>query len=712
MRGDFTLPGEAGYEALTLSLAQTWGADVLRDSDGTKLSEDLLDKGYEIYSTICPIRSINEFAKANQDKLQQNLLLSQPVLAEGDEVRIELMAGYSRDQFRVNDRDGMEFWQVFDRTAGVEVPKGDWTYADGSVMVCGAEPYHRYTVSFFAYRLWEAISMYNHITNGWGDRERLMPVEVRWPEVRRAMLAWLDEWCREHPQTNVIRFTSMFYNFAWVWSDNPSARDLYSDWASYDFSVNPLSLRAFREETGIDMTAEDFLRGGLRNPTHTAPTAKMRRWIDFTHAFVAAFGRECIDVARAHGKRSYVFYDDSWIGVEPYGPYFAEFGLDGIVKCVFGGYETRLCANVPHVATREIRLHPYLFPTGLKGEATFAPGGDPTKDLRGYWLHVRRALLRQPVDRIGLGGYLHLVEPFPDFIQAVAELSDAFRALKALHQGGAPETLPGKVGVLTEWGAMRPWSTSGHLHEHPEVDLTNVLEALSGLPVDVTFLSLADVRENGVPEGVSVLINAGWPGSAWSGGDIWRDAELVARLTEWVHKGGGLVGVREPSSVAGAAEPFALGHIFGVGRDDGRRKCLGKMPVNPKHDDFICADGPEGLVPLTDVYVSAPDVRVLYAEEGVPTLCARPFGQGRAVYLSGYRFSLRAARLLLRALCYAGHMEDDLHRLTCPNPMVEIARFPGTDVLLNNTGAPQEVRLPGSEDVVKLAPWAQVAWQR
>lgn len=33
--GSFTLPGEAGYEDLTLRLAQKWGADTIRDSDGT-----------------------------------------------------------------------------------------------------------------------------------------------------------------------------------------------------------------------------------------------------------------------------------------------------------------------------------------------------------------------------------------------------------------------------------------------------------------------------------------------------------------------------------------------------------------------------------------------------------------------------------------------------------------------------------------------------
>ena len=51
-KGDFTLPGEAGHEALTLRLAQKWGADTIRDSDGTQLSPEIVSSGYAIYSTI------------------------------------------------------------------------------------------------------------------------------------------------------------------------------------------------------------------------------------------------------------------------------------------------------------------------------------------------------------------------------------------------------------------------------------------------------------------------------------------------------------------------------------------------------------------------------------------------------------------------------------------------------------------------------------
>jgi hypothetical protein len=56
--GGFTLPGQAGYEKLTLDLAKKWGADCIRDSDGTQLSPEILGAGIPIYSTLCLIRTI------------------------------------------------------------------------------------------------------------------------------------------------------------------------------------------------------------------------------------------------------------------------------------------------------------------------------------------------------------------------------------------------------------------------------------------------------------------------------------------------------------------------------------------------------------------------------------------------------------------------------------------------------------------------------
>ncbi len=52
-----------------------------------------------------------------------------------------------------------------------------------------------------------------------------------------------------------------------------------------------------------------------------------------------------------------------------------------------------------------------------------------------YWRNVRRALLREPIQRIGLGGYLHLTENYPDFaITLKKKVADEFRMLKSFHE--------------------------------------------------------------------------------------------------------------------------------------------------------------------------------------------------------------------------------------------------------------------------------------
>ena len=93
-KGSFTIPGESGYEELTLKMAEKWGADIIRDSDGTALSDDILKSGYGIYSTICIIRDHNEWAKKHMDMLQQTFLMSGKVTAKDSAVTIHLMNGY------------------------------------------------------------------------------------------------------------------------------------------------------------------------------------------------------------------------------------------------------------------------------------------------------------------------------------------------------------------------------------------------------------------------------------------------------------------------------------------------------------------------------------------------------------------------------------------------------------------------------------------
>lgn len=686
-KGGFTLPGESGYEKLTLKMAEKWGADVIRDSDGTVLSDEILNAGYGIYSTICIIRDHNEWAKKNMDKLQQTFLMTQPIVADSDTLTVELMKDFFAEQFLINESDdSLKYWQVYDRTTDTPVGREHWSYADGKVTIKGITPWHKYTVSFMAYRIWEEISMYNHTTNNW-TKEHLMQIDPRHEATREYMLSWMRNWCETHPDTTVVRFTSMFYNFVWIWGSSARNRNLFSDWGSYDFTVSPLALDEFAKKYGYSLTAEDFINQGKLHVTHMVGTKQKADWMEFVNDFVIWFGKQLVDIVHEYGKKAYVFYDDSWVGIEPYNGRFKEFGFDGLIKCVFSGYEARLCSGVD-VPTHELRLHPYLFPVGLGGAPTFMEGGNPTLDAKKYWNSVRRALLRQPVDRIGLGGYLHLVEPFPDFCDYIEKVSDEFRTVKSFHAQGAPLSIKTKVAVLHSWGKLRSWTLSGHFHETYMNDLIHINESLSGLPVDVSFISFEDVKAGALKD-VDVVINAGYAGSAWSGGDNWKDEEVVSKLTEWVYNGGTFIGVDEPSAVAGYDTYFRMAHVLGIDEDTGARICHGKWQYDVSPVDGLMPEG-SSIRGRSGLYLTDGKARVVAEADGAPAMTINDFGKGKGIYMSHYNISLENTRMLLNTILFAGGEALDGEYIT-DNPYTECAYYPASNmlVIINNSGKTQ-----------------------
>ncbi len=689
-KGGFTLPGEAGYEKLTLEMAERWGADVIRDSDGTKLSPEITDAGYRVYSTICIIREHNEFAESHPETQQQTFLSSDPVLAVSETVEIRPMEGYFSEQFEINDTpEAMRYWQVWDRTAGEEVPRENWRYEDGRVILRNCRKYHRYTVSFLCWRIWEEINMYNHTTNHWTS-EHLRQLDPRHPLAWEYLKQWLKDWCEANPQTDVVRLTSLFYNFVWIFGDDMRFRSRFVDWASYDFTVSPAALKAFEEEYGYALTAEDFINKGLLQATHRPPTRAKKDYMDFIQRFVAEKAKALVDIIHAYGKQAYVFYDDSWVGMEPCGKYFPSIGFDGLIKCVFSGFECRLCA-LAKVETHELRFHPYLFPVGLGGLPTFSEGGEPEKDALSYWLHVRRALARQTVQRIGLGGYLHLTIGQDKFNDAIADMARDFRRIKALHEGGAPATLPIRVAVMHYWGSLRSWTLSGHFHETDQNVLIHINEALSGLPVDVRFISFEDVKRGALKD-VDVLINAGREGDAWSGGSVWRDSALVSEVTRFVYEGGSLIGVGEPSAAEGSDTLLALSHLFGVDLDKGQYACHASWAYETQKAPFLLAEDAVGKI--KGIRVTSADTKVLLDKDDTPVLTLNRFGSGQAVYMGGFTYSPNAARMLLELLKYLCGTDGNSAG-AADDPMVECAWFEKARTLLvmNNAQTQESTRV-------------------
>jgi beta-D-galactosyl-(1->4)-L-rhamnose phosphorylase len=490
----------------------------------------------------------------------------------------------------------------------------------------------------------------------------------------------------------------MFYNFSWFWgADHARLRDVYSDWGDYAMTVSPRALTLFAKRYGYRLTSEDFVNGGLYNSTHNAPSRRYRDYVDFIHDFVITFGRRCVDLVHRHGKLAYVFYDDHWIGVEPSSPRFHEFGFDGLIKCVFNAFEVRLCAHARGVPTHELRLHPYLFPTGLKGEPTFQTGGNPTLDAKNFWIDARRGLVRAPIDRIGLGGYLSLVEPFPDFQDYIAQVADEFRLLKSFHAGDKPWTAPGKVAIFTAWGDLRAWTCSGHFVER--VELYHVLEALAGLALDVQFINFDDLVARGVPKSVEVVINCGRAGTAWSGGHYWSDPRVETMLTQFVQRGGGLIGIAEPGALPQPGRYFRLAQVLGVDRDTGDRVANGRFKFSLSWEKHFITQDQVGILDLGEdvggIYALSDQTKVLAAHAGSPHLALHEFGRGRSVYLSSFKFTPGNTRLLHRAIFWAAAREATWGAWQTDNVKTEATYFPKAKklVVINNAGTEEETEV-------------------
>ena len=79
VKGRVTLPSEGNFLEETKEIMSRWGADALRDSDGTKLPEEIKALDAKIYTTYFVARGHNEFAREHMEECQQLYLMSRRV---------------------------------------------------------------------------------------------------------------------------------------------------------------------------------------------------------------------------------------------------------------------------------------------------------------------------------------------------------------------------------------------------------------------------------------------------------------------------------------------------------------------------------------------------------------------------------------------------------------------------------------------------------
>lgn len=714
-KGRVTLPSESGFLQQTKEMMERWGADAIRDSDGTKLSSDIKSLDAKIYTTYFVARGHNEFAREHMDECQQLYLMSKRQTAVSDSLSIDFMAGYF-DQQVVPDyvHDPYKWWEVIDRTSGTAVPVSQWTIDQEKslVTITGAVPFHEYTVSFLVYAIWDPTQMYNHITNDWGDKPHEIPFDVRQLNSGQFAKDYLVQWLKDNPDTDVIRFTTFFYHFTLVF--NQDAKEKFVDWFGYGATVSVKALEEFEEEYGYALRPEDIVDNGYYNSTFRVPTDHYLDYMDFIQRFVAAKAKELVDLVHEAGREAMMFLGDNWIGTEPYGKYFPSIGLDAVVGSVGGGATLRLISEIPGVRYTEGRFLPYFFPD------TFYEGNDPCPEAIENWLCARRALMRKPVDRIGYGGYLSLAYKFPKFVDYIETVTDEFRELYDNIAKSKPYCGL-KVAILNCWGQLRTWQTYMVAHAlwyQQTYSYFGMLESLSGASVDVTFLSFRDIREHGIPADIDVIINAGDAETAFSGGQEWLDDTVITTIRQWIHNGGGFFGIGDPSAIHHNGRFFQLADVLGVDKELGFTLSTDKYFKTPLENHFIKEDRTETFdfgESKKNVYALGADTEIIEYSDGCVHAAAHDYGKGRGIYLAGLPYSCANTRLLLRSLYYAAHKEDQFHIWFADNLLCEVNCYPETGryAISNNSNKEQTTTVydgQGHAETVTLKP-CQILWK-
>ena len=690
--GRVTIPTDLDVVPQTLEILKKWGADAIRDCDGTDFPAELQGQDAKIYSTYYTTRKDNAWAKANPDEIQQCYIMTDFHTAAGDTLSIPLMKGISAELLEVNTRDDIKrWWEVMDRTTGTVLSPENWQYNEstGCVEIANCEAFHEYTVAFLAYIIWDPVHMYNAVTNNWQNFEHQITFDVRQPRTHKFTMERLRKFIADHPYVNVIRYTTFFHQFTLIFDE--LKREKYVDWYGYSASVSPYILEQFEREVGYKFRPEYIVDQGYYNNQYRIPSKEYKDFQAFQRREVAALAKEMVDITHELGKEAMMFLGDHFIGTEPYMEEFKTIGLDAVVGSVGNGSTLRLISDIPGVKYTEGRFLPYFFPD------TFHEGGDPVKEAKENWVTARRAILRKPIDRIGYGGYLKLALEFPEFVDYIESVCNEFRELYENIKGTIPYCVK-TVAVLNCWGKQRSWGchmVHHALYQKQNYSYAGVIEALSGAPFDVKFISFDDIRgDASILDDIDVIINVGDGDTAHTGGAEWEDPAISSAIRKYVYNGGGFIGVGEPSGHQYQGHYLQLANVLGVEKETGFTLGYDKYNWEQHPEHFILADVAETVdfgEGKKNIY-ALENTEILVQQDKEVQMAVNAFGSGRGVYISGLPYSFENSRVLYRAILWASHGEDTLRKWFSTNYNVEVHAFVanGKYCVVNNTYVPQD----------------------
>lgn len=695
LTGRVTIPTDTDVVLETIELLNKWGADAIRDCDGTDYPEELKCVQAKVYKTYYTTRKDNEWAKAHPEEVQQCYIMTPFYTATEKNLRIPLLKGIATDLMKVNDYDDKaRWWEVIDRSTGLVVSTEDWNYEKetGEVIITNCNLFHNYTVSFLAYLIWDPVHMYNAVTNDWKDVEHQITFDVRQPRTKEYSMGRLRKFIEEHPYVDVIRYTTFFHQFTLIFDE--MMREKYVDWYGYSASVSPYILEQFEKEVGYKFRPEFIIDQGYYNNQYRIPSKEFKDFQAFQRREVAKLAKEMVDITHEYGKEAMMFLGDHWIGTEPFMEEFKTIGLDAVVGSVGNGSTLRLISDIPGVKYTEGRFLPYFFPD------TFYEGGDPVKEAKVNWVTARRAILRKPIDRIGYGGYLKLAYQFPEFIDYVESVCNEFRELYENIKDTTPYCIK-RVAVLNSWGKMRAWGAHmvhHALYQKQNYSYAGVIEALSGTPFEVSFINFDDIRnDRNLLKNIDVLINVGDGDTAHTGGEAWEDAVVSSAIRQFVYEGGGLIGIGEPAGHQYQGHYIQLANVFGIEKETGFTLNYDKYNWDTVSRHFITEDSRADIdfgEGKKNMY-ALEGTTILVQKEKEVQMAVNEFGKGRSVYISGLPYSFENTRILYRSILWSTHDEEALNKWFSSNFNVEVHAYVKNNkyCVVNNTYEPQKTRI-------------------
>lgn len=95
------------------------------------------------------------------------------------------------------------------------------------------------------------------------------------------------------------------------------------------------------------------------------------------------------------------------------------------------------------------------------------------------------------------------------------------------------------------------------------------------------------------------------------------------------------------------------------------------------------------------IYAQGDHYQILNMDEPYSRLVVNEYGKGRSVYFAGLPYSPQNCRILLRAIYYAAHQEEEMKKFYVTNMDTELAVFKKTGkiAVINNSKEPRQTDL-------------------